>query len=60
MRLLAAIVKSALCAVRHLAFKWIRIMYRCWKDRRPYDELACLTTLKKRGSKLWTVIKEHP
>ena len=47
-------------AVRHLAFKWIRIMYRCWKDRRPYDELAYLTNLKKRGSKLWNVIKDHP
>jgi transposase len=25
-------------AVRALAFKWIRILYRCWKDRQPYDE----------------------
>jgi len=25
-------------AVRSLAFKWIRIMYRCWVDRVPYCE----------------------
>ena len=25
-------------AVRALAFKWIRILFRCWKDRKPYDE----------------------
>lgn len=24
--------------VRALAFKWIRILFRCWKDHRPYDE----------------------
>lgn len=30
--------KAHHAAVRALAFKWIRIMYRCWKDRRPYDE----------------------
>ena len=25
-------------AVRALAYKWLRILYRCWKDRKPYDE----------------------
>jgi transposase len=25
-------------AVRALAFKWIRILFRCWQDRTPYDE----------------------
>jgi transposase len=25
-------------AVRALAFKWIRILFRCWKDRTSYDE----------------------
>jgi len=24
--------------VRALAFKWIRILFRCWKDRKPYRE----------------------
>jgi len=24
--------------IRSLAFKWIRILFRCWKDRAPYHE----------------------
>jgi len=39
-------------AVRALAFKWIRILYRCWKDRKPYDELKYLETLRRKGSPL--------
>ena len=35
-----------------VAFKWIRIMYRCWKDRQPYDEAKYLLSLKKKGSPL--------
>lgn len=27
-------------AIRSLAFKWISILFRCWKDRKPYDESA--------------------
>ena len=30
--------KNHHAAVRALAYKWIRIIYRCWKDRTPYDE----------------------
>jgi len=37
-------------AVRALAFKWIRILYRCWQDRKPYDELQYLGTLRRKGS----------
>lgn len=25
-------------AIRALAFRWIRVIVRCWKDRQPYDE----------------------
>ena len=39
-------------AVRALAYKWIRIMFRCWKDRCVYDDARYCTTLAKRGSKL--------
>ncbi|MFZ4537121.1 transposase, partial [Propionivibrio sp.] len=39
-------------AVRALAFKWIRILYRYWKTRTPYDESKYLNALKKRGSPL--------
>ena len=39
-------------AVRALAFKWIRILYRCWITRTPYDEAQYLKALKERGSPL--------
>ncbi len=39
-------------AVRSLAFKWIRILYRCWVTRTPYDEAKYLKALKQRGSPL--------
>jgi len=37
-------------AVRALAFKWIRILYRCWKDRTIYDESKYLHALRARNS----------
>jgi transposase len=39
-------------AVRAVAFKWIRIIWRCWKDRTPYDESRYLESLRRRGSPL--------
>jgi Transposase IS116/IS110/IS902 family len=30
--------KSHHAAVRALAFKWIRILFRCWQDRQLYNE----------------------
>lgn len=39
-------------AVRALAFKWIRILFRCWKDRRPYDEGTYTNALRRKGSPL--------
>ena len=42
-------------AVRGLAFKWIRIVFRCWKDRVAYDESRYLMTLAKRNSPLTAV-----
>ncbi len=38
--------------LRALAFKWIRILYRCWVDRVPYDEARYLNALQKRGAPL--------
>jgi hypothetical protein len=38
--------------VRALAFKWIRILFRCWQDRVAYDENKYLAALAKRGSPL--------
>jgi transposase len=37
-------------AVRALAFKWIRILFVCWKKRKPYDESQYLHALQSRGS----------
>src|SRR5262249_26173351 len=43
-------------AVRALAFKWIRILFRCWKDRVAYDENKYLAALAKRGSPLGKLV----
>lgn len=43
--------KSRHIAIRALAFKWIRILFRCWKDRRPYDELMYQHALAVRRPK---------
>ncbi len=37
-------------AVRALAFKWIRILYRCWQTGVAYDESRYLKALERRGS----------
>ena len=44
--------------LRALAFKWIRILWRCWQDDKPYDETRYLAALKQRRSPLSTDI-EH-
>ena len=36
--------------IRALAFKWIRVQFRCWVDRVPYDESRYLSALQKRHS----------
>jgi transposase len=44
--------KSHHAALRALAFKWIRIMFRCWKNRTSYDEALYCNSLKLRRSPL--------
>jgi hypothetical protein len=39
-------------ALRSLAFKWMRILFRCWKTRTPYDEASYLAALRRHGSPL--------
>ena len=39
-------------AIRALAFKWIRIIWRCWQDRTPYDEARYERALQQRGAPL--------
>jgi transposase len=44
--------KSHHAAVRALAYRWIRIIFRCWKDGKPYDEQTYQRSLQRRGSPL--------
>jgi transposase len=39
-------------AVRALAFKWQRIIWRCWQSHTPYKEEIYEAALRKNGSKL--------
>ena len=36
--------------IRALAFKWLRVLFRCWQDRTPYDEAKYMKSLEKHGS----------
>ena len=42
--------KSHHSAIRALAFKWIRIIYACWKANKPYEESFYVQALEKRNS----------
>jgi transposase len=39
-------------AVRALAYKWHRILWRCWQDRTPYNDPHYEAVLRKRNSPL--------
>lgn len=39
-------------AVRALAYKWQRVIWRCWQDRKPYAEKTYEAALRKNGSHL--------
>jgi len=45
-------------AVRALAFKWIRILYRCWKSHTPYVEARYQQALRRRGSPLARTLRQ--
>jgi len=47
-------------ALRVLAFKWIRILFHCWKTRTGYDEQIYLKSLQKRNPTLWAEIQLLP
>jgi hypothetical protein len=44
--------KTHQAAIRALVFKWIRIVFRCWQDKQPYDAVKYLMALKRKGSPL--------
>jgi transposase len=43
--------KSKQMARRALAYKWLRIIFRCWKSGQPYNETKYLERLQATGSK---------
>lgn len=47
-------------AVRALAFKWIRIIWKCWQTRTPYNEVIYLESLRKKGSSLLNFAANNP
>jgi transposase len=49
--------KSHHSAVRAVAFKWIRILFRCWQDRKPYQEEVYLASLARRRFPLPAALK---
>jgi transposase len=38
--------------LRKLAFKWIRVLFRCWQTRTPYSESRYLEALRKSNAPL--------
>ena len=38
--------------LRSLAYKWLRIVWRCWRDRQPYDEAHHAARLRAQKSPL--------
>jgi transposase len=44
--------KSHQKAIRALAYKWGRILWRCWQDGKPYDEEKYLAALRRKKSPL--------
>src|SRR5215467_6530471 len=50
--------KSHNAAVRALAYKWIRILFRCWKDRKPYQDEIYTKALLQHGSPLSSLLVE--
>jgi len=47
-------------AVRSLAFKWIRILFRCWKNNVPYDENRYVQQLIAHSSPLLKFLIQQP
>lgn len=44
--------KSHQSAVRSLAYKWTRIVFKCWKSKQLYDESKYLKSLREKNSTL--------
>lgn len=49
---------SAPTRMRKIAFKWSRIILRCWQTRTPYDNERYVHSLRKKGSPIWHKLQE--
>jgi transposase len=47
-------------AIRALAFKWQRIMWRCWQDHAPYDDAKYVASLKRSAADLYARLAAAP
>jgi transposase len=52
--------KTHQAALRALAYRWIRILHRCWRTGQKYDESIYLNALKQRGSSWLKHIAAEP
>ena len=44
--------------MRKIAFKWSRIIHRCWRENTAYDEAVHLESLRKTNSPVWRKIQQ--
>ena len=47
-------------ALRCLGKRWLKILWRLWQDRKPYDEALYLQSLQRRNSLVWQLMKTAP
>ena len=52
--------KAHSVAIRAIAFKWVRIIFRMWKEKDPYSEARYLKALRKAGSPLINGLQPNP
>lgn len=45
--------KTNWAAIRKVAFKWLRVLWRCWQEREAYDEIRYLRSLQREGVELF-------
>jgi transposase len=52
--------KTRQAAVRARAYKWIRIICKCWQTNKPYCEVTYLENLRRKGSPLLSYAAKNP
>ncbi len=51
--------KAHQSVLRSLAFKWIRILWRCWQNHEPYDDARYVAALRRRNSPLVALMESQ-